>query len=380
MFGYKLVKKERTAKSMQEAEKIESDDNLKRLYEIKKTRLSSPQRFLVTGGAGFIGSHIVEELNKQGYSQIDIVDDFSDARKLLNLKGLEYDKIYDISEGYESYSEKKTDSDSFYSKNSLVNRVREGTIIFHEGAISSTTETDGNKLFAHNICPTDSIIQHAIDSYCVISLASSASVYGDTGKFSVDPESENPINAYAMTKYMIDNRIRATDGQGKFKIQSWRYFNVYGEREGHKDGMRSMVSKFLDKSNGKVKIFEGSDTVDRDFIYVKDVAKIKIRAALRLRRLLDLDFISVGDEKEIIKLSGIFNLGTGKSTNVQKIADVCKSYGSSFKVIPFPKNLKGKYQFYTEADISGSPFHKEYRFKTVSEYIEECSAKDITMD
>lgn len=315
---------------------------------------------IVTGGAGFIGSHIVEELNRQGYDNIIIIDDFADGNKLLNLKNLNFYDMININE-----------SDNFYLDEMQLDFFKNADIVFNEGAISSTTESDGNKLLKNNIYAPLSIIG-SMRSDCVFSHASSASVYGDSAKFKVSPKYENPINAYAMTKYMVDNEIREFLRQNEHVlIQSWRYFNVYGERENHKGSMRSMVTKFIDDKPAK--IFKNSKNVSRDFVYVKDVAKIKVWAALELYEANKNE-----DHKKIQSLNGIFNLGTGTATNVQEIADKIKEVNKKcFKEVAFPEELIGKYQFYTQADMSKTPLPKKFKFTTVSEYIDIAFNKGV---
>lgn len=335
-------------------------------------------KFVVTGGAGFIGSHIVEELNRKGHHNIVIVDDFSDANKLLNLKGLKYYKLIDINEKqrFRGTGWGDVDSENFYDSLSLSNNIYKGTIVFHAGAISSTTES-GIEIYNKNINATNKLIDHVIYTPgTILSLSSSASVYGNSTNFSVNPENENPINAYAMSKKMIDDLIREDriDDENS-RIQAWRYFNVYGEREDHKDGMRSMVTKFI--QDDKPALFYKSKDVSRDFIYVKDVARVQVDSAMTLYEGHRKNIVS-----DISKNSGVFNLGTGVATNVQEIADKVKEKRVkhdpkfTFKRMDMPEKLKGKYQYHTKADMTKTPipydiFANPMKFKTVFQYIDE---------
>jgi len=317
--------------------------------------LNKEIKIVVTGGAGFIGSHIVEELNEQGYTNIVIIDDFSDGRKLLNLKTLKYRRFVSVTDFRDAYQERGLDEE-----------LRGAKIIFNEGAISSTTENDGNKLIDQNIHSAISLLNWIRKNGGVLSHASSASVYGNNQKFSPELKFESPINPYAMSKKIVDDIIRNhLELSPLLAVQSWRYFNVYGEREGHKGSMRSMVTKFI--NDKPAKIFKNSDKVDRDFIYVKDIAKIKVWAAEKLAQ-----GVLNNSADEIQKFNGIFNLGTGESTNVQEMADYIKNKTHKcFKDIPFPQELKGKYQFKTEADMSNTPLPTNFKFKTVDEYVDK---------
>ena len=312
-------------------------------------------KIVVTGGAGFIGSHIVEELNEQGYTNIVIIDDFSDGRKLLNLKTLKYRRFVSV-----------TDFRDAYQDGGLDEELRGAKIIFNEGAMSSTTENNGNKLIDQNIYPALSLINWISKNGGVLSHASSASVYGNNQKSSPEIKFENPINPYAMSKKIFDDIIRKSlKSNPVLAVQSWRYFNVYGEREDHKDGMRSMITKFI--IDRPAKLFNNSNKVKRDFIYVKDVAKVQVDAALKL-----YEAKTTGQEETVGELNGIFNLGTGQATNVQEIADAIKERQQKcFKEIPFPKELEGRYQYFTEADMSATPLPEDFKFKTVFEFLDE---------
>lgn len=314
-------------------------------------------KIAVTGGAGFIGSHIVERLNELGYKNIIIIDDFEDANKLLNLKNLNYMFFRHID-----------DYLSTYNPIILKELLKDVQVIFHQGAISSTTEKNGKKLIYQNMSATQSLLNYAKEHNIVISLASSASVYGNNKETLVNQlkkdKNEDPINPYAMSKLISDNNIRSMISQENSTdkscfIQSWRYFNVYGERETHKGDMRSMITKFLEDS--PCVLFSGSDKIYRDFVYVGDVAKIVVDAAMMLH-----------ENKNRNDLIGIFNLGTGKATNVQKIVNkIQEKTNKFFRVIPFPIELHGRYQYFTEANMSNTPLPEGFEFKTPFEYIEE---------
>jgi ADP-L-glycero-D-manno-heptose 6-epimerase len=215
----------------------------------------------------------------------------------------------------------------------------EVSLILHQGAISSTTESNIHTLHHNNVAFTLMLFEYAIKYQIPVKFASSASVYGNTnGQI-------NPLNYYAITKLQIDYFIR--DNLDKFSsIQSFRYFNVYGEGEDHKGDQASPISKFTKqvKETGKLKLFEGSDKFLRDFICVDDVVDVVLNNEAP---------------------SGIYDLGTSKPISFQEVAElVIKKERGEIELIPFPEHLQGKYQTYTCAD---NKF--DYKFKTVKEYL-----------
>jgi len=166
--------------------------------------------------------------------------------------------------------------------------------------------------------------------------ASSASVYGlgNLG-FKEDESIENPLNLYAVSKYLTDNFMSSN----KFNSQvvGLRFFNVYGPGEKHKGEMKSVIGKFLNniKKNPSIKLFKGSEKIFRDFIYVDDVCDICI-------------FFMKNN------FSGIYNVGTGSKNSFMKIYEIINKdiQKCKLELIDFPKKLIGKYQFNTEAEIS----------------------------
>jgi len=212
-------------------------------------------------------------------------------------------------------------------------------LIIHQGAISSTTCTDIELLINTNVAFTEWLCKKAIKYQIPIKYASSASVYGNTSN------TINPLNYYAITKVITDYWIK--DNMDKFKlVQGFRYFNVYGDGEDHKGDQASPVSKFAKQvqEDGKLKLFEGSDKFLRDFICVDDI----------------IDIVLNND-----KPSGIYDLGTSNPTSFQEVGElVAEKYDGTIEYIPFPEQLKGKYQTYTCAKKEW-----DYKFTTVEEYI-----------
>ena len=278
---------------------------------------------IVTGGAGFIGSNLVKMLNDQGIDDIIIVDNLGSSLKFLNLNRLKFKDFID--------------KNSFLEK---IDTLDKPEMILHQGACSSTTETDVNYLIKNNYEYSKSILSYCLKNETNLIYASSASVYGngDNG-FSEEPRCEYPLNGYAFSKFIFDNYVRQVYSSEKHKSQvtGLRYFNVYGYQENHKASMASVPFHFFNqaKETGEIKVFEGSENFLRDFIFVDDVAKVVNF------------FIESGK-------SGIYNCGTGSERSFMDMAEIfVKLYGNcKIKTIPFPDHLKGKYQAFTKADIS----------------------------
>jgi len=215
----------------------------------------------------------------------------------------------------------------------------EVSLILHQGAISSTTERDINKLHHYNVEFTLQLFEKAIEYQIPVKFASSASVYGNTqGEI-------NPLNYYAITKLQIDYFIQ--DNLNKFSsIQSFRYYNVYGNQEDHKGDQASPIFKFTKqvRETGKLKLFTGSHQFLRDFVCVNDIVNV----------VLNND-----------KPSGIYDLGTSKPISFQEVAElVIQKEGGEIEYIPFPEHLQGKYQTYTCAKKEF-----DYSFKSVADYL-----------
>lgn len=216
----------------------------------------------------------------------------------------------------------------------------EVSLIIHQGAISSTVETDINKIHRWNVDYTLSLFEYAIQYQIPVKYASSASVYGNQKNIF------NPLNYYAISKLQIDYFV--FDNIDKFKlIQGFRYFNVYGDGEEDKGDQASPLSKFTKqiKQTGKLKLFEGSENFFRDFICVHDLVNVVLNNQ---------------------KGSGIYDLGTSNPTSFQHVAEcVSKKYNGKIEYIPFPDHLKGKYQDYTCAKKEWG----DYQFMTIEDYL-----------
>ena len=305
---------------------------------------------IVTGGAGFIGSNIVKTLNDQGESNIIVVDDLEDGAKFKNISDCEIADYLDK----DDFIERINRGDSFASKVEA---------IFHEGACSSTTEWDGKFMMQNNYEYSKSLLHYCLDKKISYLYASSASVYGSGSVFKETREHEEPLNVYGYSKFLFDQYVRRYAKNAKSQVVGFRYFNVYGPREFHKGTMSSVAYHHYNqiKDSGVVKLFEGCDGYEnggqsRDFVYVADAVAV------------NLWFMRNPDK------SGIFNLGTGRSQPFNDIAKaVIKYYGKGeIEYIPFPEHLVGRYQSFTEADISAlRSAGYDAPFKTVEEGVTE---------
>lgn len=299
---------------------------------------------IVTGGAGFIGSNIIQGLNARGISDILVVDDLKDGAKFKNIVD---SQIAD-----------------YMDKDDFLDGVLSGGFddvpieaIFHEGACSSTTEWDGRFMMDNNYEYSKALLHFCQANQVPFIYASSASVYGGGSEFKEDLKNEEPLNVYGYSKFLFDQYVRAQDIGSQ--VVGLRYFNVYGPREQHKGSMASVAfhlnNQLLD--SGEIKLFAGCDGYRdgeqvRDFVYVSDVVDVN---------LWFLDNPTV---------SGIFNCGTGKSQPFNDVAKGVLDYHQKGRLsyIPFPDHLVGHYQSFTEADLTAlRAAGCDVEFKTVAE-------------
>ena len=284
---------------------------------------------VVTGGAGFIGSQLVSGLNKAGRTDILVVDDLKDGKKFENLV------VNDIAD----YMDKTDFRWAIADGDTLCDKIE---FIFHQGACSTTTEWDGQYMMENNYTYSKELLHFCLERSIPFIYASSAAVYGVNTEFSEDIENEHPVNVYGYSKLLFDNYVRKLKPEIKSQVVGLRYFNVFGSREAHKRGMASVVYHFNNqiKESNELKLFEGSHGYAdgeqlRDFIFVDDVVNINL-------------WMMAHPE-----VSGIFNVGTGKANSFNDVANlVIEKHGKGkLSYIPFPENLKGSYQSYTEADL-----------------------------
>jgi ADP-L-glycero-D-manno-heptose 6-epimerase len=300
--------------------------------------------YAITGAAGFIGSNLVKALNKHGVTHIIAVDDLTQGDKFRNLVGCEIADFIDKGEFLE-----EMESGAF-----------DGALdaILHLGACSDTMESDGRYMMENNYRYSLALLEFCQEEELPFIYASSASVYGSGRVFREGQSHEAPLNVYGYSKYLFDQIVRRRLGDLHAPVVGLRYFNVYGLNEAHKGRMASVAWHFFNqyRSEGKVRLFEGSGGFDageqrRDFVSVEDAVKV------------NLHFLQDKDT------SGIFNVGTGRAQSFNDVAlatvNACRSAEGKPKLsladlkqqgvieyIPFPEALQGKYQSFTEADLT----------------------------
>ena len=283
---------------------------------------------IVTGGAGFIGSNIVQGLNAKGLDDILVVDDLSDGTKFKNIVDARISDYMDKDDFLDSVLGGDFDDVAIEA-------------VFHQGACSSTTEWDGQFMMENNYEYSKTLLHFCQAKKVPFIYASSASVYGCGSVFKEDLANEAPLNVYGYSKFLFDQYVRAQTLSSQ--VVGLRYFNVYGPREQHKGSMASVAfhlnNQLLEK--GEIKLFAGCDGYGdgeqlRDFVYVGDVVDVN---------LWFLDNPAV---------SGIYNCGTGKSQPFNDVAKGVLDYHQkgSLSYIPFPEHLVGHYQSFTEADLT----------------------------
>ena len=299
---------------------------------------------IVTGAAGFIGSNVVKALSERGEHEVLAVDDLKQGDKFVNLVDCD---IADY-----------LDRQDFLAE--LHDGAFDGAIaaISHHGACSDTTETDGRYMMQNNYRYSRELFDYCAEEEIPYVYASSAAVYGAGREFREELACESPLNVYGYSKFLFDQYVRRNWAERTAQVVGLRYFNVYGAREQHKGRMASVALHFFNeyRASGKVRLFQGSGGYGdgeqrRDFISVADVVDINLYFLDHPRQ------------------SGIFNVGTGAAQSFNDVAvatvNACRRHNREdvltladmqrlgvIEYIPFPAELAGKYQSYTEADIS----------------------------
>lgn len=283
---------------------------------------------VVTGGAGFIGSNLVHTLNARGRDDIIVVDDLSDGHKFANIATARIADYLDLAEFRGLF-----ESDPAFH----IERI------FHLGACSTTTEWNGKLMMDLNYAYSRDLLKWCARASIPVVYASSAAIYGGASSFAEAVENEKPLNVYGYSKYLLDQYVSANHLHGRPQTVGLRYFNVYGPREQHKGGMASVAYHLNRQLNetGRVRLFAGyagyaDGEQQRDFVHVDDVVAVTLWFA------------------EHPEISGVFNCGSGRAQTFNDVANAVIDWHGhgELEYIPFPDELKGTYQSFTEADLT----------------------------
>lgn len=302
--------------------------------------------YIVTGGAGFIGSNLVHALNQHGISDILVVDNLADPRKLQNLHGAQFTDYLDKREFRRALQERALG-------------IAKVEAVFHQGACTNTLEDDGVYMMDNNFTCSKEVLAYAMEQGAPLVYASTAAVYGLSGPGHFTPElrNEKPLNVYGFSKLVFDHYVRKRIAEGSLEgtVVGLRYFNVYGPREGHKGRMASVMHHFTKqmKETGKVKLFEGSGGYGngeqrRDFVFVGDLVR------------LNLFFAQAGPYMPAPGAAAkmyqaVVNAGSGQARTFKEVVHALEEVHGPAKIeyIAFPADLKERYQHFTEADLTG---------------------------
>ncbi len=299
----------------------------------RKKKTVRPPRILVTGAAGFIGSAVVNALNERGFEKIIVTDVLCHDEKWRNLAPLRFE---DYLQADDLLRVIEFDPNCF------------GTIdyIYHLGACSATTETDGAYLIANNYHYTKTLAEWALDQGARFVYASSAATYGDGARGMDDTDADlaklRPLNLYGYSKQLFD--LHAQRRGYLDAIVGIKYFNVFGPNEYHKGDMRSLVCKAHQQimETGKIRLFRShrpefrDGEQMRDFVYVKDAVAMTLHLA------------------ETKRAGGLYNVGSGTARTWLDLARAlfaALDREPQIEFIDMPDSIRDQYQYYTCAGI-----------------------------
>lgn len=287
--------------------------------------------YIVTGGAGFIGSCVVRTLNDSGIEDIVIVDNIASTDKWMNLRNKKY----------LTYVHKN----DFLAELPSYENVK---AIIHMGACSSTTERDFDYLWNNNFEFTKALWNYCAEKQISFIYASSAATYGDGAQGfddRMDIDLLRPLNGYGYSKQLFDQWVKHQAMTSPKQHVGLKFFNVYGPNEYYKASMASMIFHGFKQimESGEIRLFKScnSNYEDggqlRDFVYVKDICSV-------IKWLL-----------ENPSVNGIFNVGTGRAQSFRELAEAtfhALDMKPTIRYIDMPEHLKDKYQYYTKAEMS----------------------------
>ena len=293
--------------------------------------------FVVTGGAGFIGSNIVAALDERGLGKVVVCDVLHAGNKWRNIAKRELADFLAPQDLFEYLEDNRSNVEA----------------VIHMGAISATTETDADLMVATNFKLSLRLWRWCTGHQARFLYASSAATYGDGGQgFDDDPSCEGlarlrPLNAYGWSKHVFDRRVARMVADGDPRPPQWaglKFFNVYGPNEYHKDGQMSVVAQIHPRAQAgePARLFESHnpDYADggqlRDFIWVDDC--------------VDIVMWLLGNET----VSGLYNCGTGGARSFKDLASaVFRALGKepAIDYVPTPPAIRDKYQYFTEASM-----------------------------
>jgi len=284
---------------------------------------------ILTGGAGFIGSCMLWQLNAIGQTDVLVVDSLGSGSKWKNLVGKTYIDIV---------------SKEDFRELMAIGGLEDVEAVIHMGACSSTTETNADYLYDNNYLYSVDVAEFAFENNARFIYASSAATYGAGERGYCDTTTDlHPLNMYGYSKHLFDQWIRREGMEGA--CAGLKFFNVFGPNEYHKGSMASLVSKAVPEimAHGSVTLFKSNDSAYsdggqmRDFVYVKDVCKVMTSLLQHPR------------------VNGIMNVGTGKARTWNDLMNAVFAALGRDPVITYidmPASLSKQYQNYTQADLS----------------------------
>jgi ADP-L-glycero-D-manno-heptose 6-epimerase len=287
--------------------------------------------FLVTGGAGFVGSHLVRALNARGVKDVLVADDLTRGDKVANLADCTLADYMD-----------KQELRAALARGGL-GRI---DAVLHQGACTNTLEPDGRYVMDNNFTFSKELLAFAVERRIPFIYASSAAVYGASAGSREEPACERPLNVYGWSKLVFDQHVRRllSTGEVATPVVGLRYFNVYGPREAQKGRMASMVHQLWRqlRDTGRAWLFQGAEgwgdgEQRRDFVFVDDVVRVNLR-------FLD------GPARQ-----GVWNVGSGRSRSFNDVARAIIRLRGAGEVeyVPLDPAVRGRYQSFTEADLTG---------------------------